>query len=148
MRIGIANDHRGFKLKQKLAKYLINRGYNVVDYGTDSDKSVDYPDYAIKIGKGIQKKEIDLGLVICGTGIGISIATNKLKGIRCAKVCSVREAKMAKSHNDANVIAINGNMCFLIAKRIVNAFIITDFSNEERHIRRINKIIKIEEENL
>ncbi|MGI6324924.1 MAG: ribose 5-phosphate isomerase B [Bacilli bacterium] len=148
MNIGIASDHRGYKLKEKLTKYLMKKHYNVINYGTDSIESVDYPDYAIKIGDGINKKEIDLGIIICGTGIGVSIVCNKIKGIRCAKVNNIKEAKMARAHNDANVLAIGSDLWLITAKDIVDAFINTPFSNEERHINRIAKITKIEEGNL
>lgn len=148
MNIGIASDHRGYKLKEKLTKYLMKKHYNVINYGTDSIESVDYPDYAIKIGDGINKKEIDLGIIICGTGIGVSIVCNKIKGIRCAKVNNIKEAKMARAHNDANVLAIGSDLWLITAKDIIDAFINTPFSNEERHINRIAKITKIEEGNL
>ena len=106
MKIGIASDHRGYKIKEMLKDYLDNV-YEVVDYGTDSDESTDFPIYAKKLGKGIQKKEVDLGIAICGTGIGMSICLNKMKGIYCAKVSNESEAILCKSHNNANVIALS-----------------------------------------
>ena len=145
MKIGIASDHRGFLLKQKLTNYLEKKGYNVINYGTDSNESVDYPDYAFKLCNGIISKECDFGIAICGTGIGISIACNKVKGIRCAKVSNEKEAIMTRKDNDANVLAIGADTSIFEAKDIVDAFLITNFTNDERHIRRIKKIMDYED---
>ena len=139
--IGIASDHAGFELKEKLKKEL--KDYQIIDYGTMVDTSVDYPDYAFKIGESIANKGIKLGILICKTGIGMSIACNKVRGVRCAKVDNVEEAKLTRLHNNSNVIAIsalNKN-----ALEIVKTFLDTEFSNEERHIRRINKKTEYEE---
>ena len=144
MQIGITNDHRGLVLKQTLTNYLENKGYNIIDYGTDSDDSVDYPDYAFKLGKSLQKKDIDLGIAICGTGIGMDIALNKVKGIRCAKASNEEEAILARSHNDANALALSAKISSDIAKDIVDKFINTNFSNDKRHIERIQKIKEYE----
>ena len=138
---GIASDHAGFELKEKLKKEL--KDYQIIDYGTMVDTSVDYPDYAFKIGESIANKGIKLGILICKTGIGMSIACNKVRGVRCAKVDNVEEAKLTRLHNNSNVIAVsalNKN-----ALEIVKTFLDTEFSNEERHIRRINKITEYEE---
>ena len=107
MKIGIATDHRGVDLKQKLIIFLTEKGYNVVDYGTNSSDSVDYPDYAFKVGEAVRDKKIDQGILICGTGIGMSIALNKMKDIYCAKVSTNSEAALAKSHNNANALALS-----------------------------------------
>ena len=147
MKIGISSDHRGYKLKSKLIKYLKSKGCNVIDYGTNSEEAVDYPDYAYKLCKGLIDKEVELGIAICGTGIGISIACNKLKGIRCAKVDNSKDAKMSKLHNNANIVAFSANKFLFEAKDIVDEFIETKFSNEERHILRINKITELENNN-
>lgn len=144
MKIGITNDHRGLVLKQTLTNYLEKKGYNIIDYGTDSDDSVDYPDYAFKLGKSLQKKDIDLGIAICGTGIGMDIALNKVKGIRCAKASNEEEAILARSHNDANALALSAKISSDIAKDIVDKFINTNFSNDKRHIERIQKIKEYE----
>ena len=144
MKIGINNDHRGLVLKQTLTNYLENKGYNIIDYGTNSDNSVDYPDYAFKLGKSLQKKDIDLGIAICGTGIGMDIALNKVKGIRCAKASNEEEAILARSHNDANALALSAKISSDIAKDIVDKFINTNFSNDKRHIERIQKIKEYE----
>ncbi len=148
MNVGIASDHKGYELKQKIAEILIELGYNVINYGTDSTEMVDFPDYALKIGDAIKDNNIVMGILICGTGIGISIACNKIKGIRCAKVNNILEAELSRFHNNANVIAINGDLKFEIAIQVIEKFLTTDFSNEERHIIRINKINKIENDNL
>ncbi len=140
MKIGIATDHHGIKQKIKLIKYLEKKGHIVINYGTDNDNSVDYPDYAFIVGSKINDGEIDLGILICGTGIGMCIAANKVKNIRCAKVDSVKEAKLSKMHNSANVISISSSMSLIKMKDIIDAFIKTPFSNVERHQLRIDKI--------
>lgn len=142
MKIGIGNDHRGVKLKEKIMKYLHDNGITCINYGTDSEESTDYVDYAVKVGNAINNKEIDLGLLICGTGIGMSIAANKIKGIRCARVVNVNETVLAREHNMANVIALSENTPDY--ENIVKTFINTKESTEERHIRRVNKIMDIE----
>ena len=108
MKIALASDHRGYHLKQELIKEL-EKSYEIIDLGTNSEEQVDFPIYGIKLGETIQNKEADLGIAICGTGIGISIAANKVKGVMCAKINSEEEAILAKQHNNANVIALSGN---------------------------------------
>ncbi len=144
MRIGITNDHRGLKNKILLEKFLTNIGYEVVDYGTKTDLPVDFPDYAFKLGEGIKNGEVDLGIAICGTGIGMSIALNKVKGIYCAKVSNVSEAILSKSHNDANVIALSEDIEGDQLKEIIVSFIDTPFSNVNKYIIRNNKIKDME----
>ena len=146
MKIAIASDHKGYHLKTSLITYLQKKGYEVLDLGTDSVLSTDYPKYAFKLGEAIQKKEADYGIVICGTGIGISIACNKVKGIRCAKVDNVKEAKLTRQDNDSNVLALNGSIMTFRAKDIVDVFFKTSFSNEERHIRRLQMIENYEKD--
>lgn len=138
MIVGIANDHKGLNCKQKLTKYLKEKGYTIVDYGCDTEDSVDYPNYAFQVGEAIQRNEIDRGILICGTGIGMSIACNKVKGVRCAKVSTFEEAKLTRLHNNANVLAIAHN-CENV-EMIVDTFLETEFSNEERHTRRVEMI--------
>lgn len=141
--IGIASDHAGYELKEKIKQFLHEMNYQVIDYGTMVNTSVDYPDYAFKVGESIASKGIQLGILVCKTGIGMSIACNKVRGVRCAKVDSVEEATLTRLHNDSNVLAIsalNPN-----ALEIVKTFLETKFSNEERHIRRIQKISEYEE---
>lgn len=143
--IGIASDHAGLELKEKIIIYLESLGYQVLDYGTNVNTSVDYPDYAFKIGESIVNRDIKFGILICKTGIGMSIACNKVKGVRCAKVDNIEEAKLTRLHNNSNVIAVsalNEN-----ALEIIKIFLETEFSNDERHIRRVEKIIRYEETN-
>lgn len=146
MKIGIASDHRGYALKGILIDYLKKAGYEVVDYGTDSDKSTDYPKYGLLLGEKVASGDVKFGIAICGSGIGISIACNKVKKIRCAKVNSVHEAYYTRVDNDANIVALSSDLSTFKAKRIVQKFINTDFSNEERHLKRINMISEYEEE--
>ena len=145
MKIGIASDHRGYDLKQKIIKDMKNIEF--VDFGTDSDKSVDYPDYAFKLCTGIINKKVDLGIAICGSGIGISIACNKVKGIRCARVTTIKDVKITKIDNNSNVIAFSSDINFDKIKRMIEEFINTPFSFDERHMRRINKISEYEKRN-
>lgn len=142
MRIGIANDHRGVKLKEKIMNYLHEKDIMCINYGTDSNESCDYVDYAIKLCNAVNNKEVDLGILICGTGIGMSIAANKVNGIRCARVVNSNEASLAREHNMANVIAIGENVNDVFD--IVDKFINTKESTDERHIRRVNKVVDIE----
>lgn len=142
--IGIGCDHAGLELKNELYKRLKELGYIVNDYGTSENVSVDYPDYAFKVGEGIVNKGINRGILICKTGIGMSIACNKVKGVRCAKVSNIEEAYLTRSHNDANVIAISADLDIEEAFDIIETFLKTDFSNDERHIRRVNKITEYE----
>ena len=144
MTIGITNDHRGVKAKQFLTEYLTVLGYNIIDYGTDSEEPADFPDYAKKLGLGLLNHEVELGIAICGTGIGMSIALNKMKGIYCAKVSTNSEAALAKSHNDANVIAISEELERDNMKEIIKTFIETPFSNIDRYKIRNQKIKDIE----
>ena len=145
MKIGIANDHRGYNLKEQIIDVLREK-YEIIDLGTDSNISVDYPDYAFKLGEKIRDKELDFGIAICGSGIGISIACNKVKGVRCAKVSTKEEAIYTRNDNDANIVALSEKTTKEEALDIINTFINTPFSNEEKHIRRIYKITKYEEQ--
>lgn len=147
MKIVIANDHRGVVLKNKLKKYLEKKKIEVVDLGAqDENVKVDYPEYGYKAGTAIVNKEADFGIVICGTGIGISIACNKVKGARCAKVDNVREALLTRKDNDANVLALNGSMPGYRAKDIVDTFLKTEFVPIERYENRIKQISNFEQE--
>ena len=146
MKIGIASDHRGYVLKKEIIKELENE-YEIIDFVTDIEERVDYPDYAFKLGKAIQNKDIDLGIAICGTGIGISIALNKVKGVLCAKISNKEEAKLAKEHNHANAIAFSGSTKIEEAKEMILTFLNSKPNNEQAHLNRINKILKYEEEN-
>ena len=142
MKIGIANDHRGVELKDYLLEKL--QEYEVVNLGTDTNESDDYPDFAFLLGEKVANHEFDYGIAICGSGIGISIACNKVKGIRCAKVSNIEEAKYTRIDNDANIVALSANTNQEDALKIVETFLNTDFSHEERHQKRIDKITKYE----
>ncbi len=142
MKIGIASDHRGYHVKEMLKDYYNN--YDIVDYGTNSEESADFPVYAKKLGTAIQNKEVDLGIAICGTGIGMSICLNKMHGVYCAKVCKESEAALCKSHNDANVVAISEELDKEEIIKIIDRFINTPFSNVNKYIRRNNMIKELE----
>ncbi len=145
MKIGIASDHRGYPLKEKIKKELKKKKYEVIDYGTDSTESTDYPDYAFKLGENVRDKNVDYGIAICGSGIGISIACNKVKGIRCAKVSNQDEAKVTREDNNSNIVAFSEKVPIEEALNIIETFITTDFSPLEKHHRRVEKIIAYEE---
>ena len=144
MKIGFASDHRGYQLKKYLIEEL-EKNYEIEDYGTYSEESVDYPDYAFILGKNVVNKNVDFGVAICGSGIGISIACNKVKGIFCAKVSNKEEAYYTRNDNNSNIVAFSEKTNKEEALEIVKTFVETPFSNEERHLRRINKITKYEE---
>ena len=146
MNIGIVSDHGGYELKQKLTKYLLKNGYNIKDYGTHSLESVDYPDYAFLLGEKIINKECDYGIAICKSGIGMSIACNKVKGIMCAKIDSIKDARLSKEDNGANVITLNSSKSFFIIKKMVLTYLKSESLIAQRHKDRINKIIKYENE--
>lgn len=145
MKLGITSDHRGYNLKEELIKKL-TKNYEIIDYGCKSTERVDYPDYAFKLGKALTNNEIDFGIAICGSGIGISIACNKVKGIRAARVLTLEDVKETRLDNDANIICLNENMNIEESYNLVINFITTPFSLEERHIKRINKIKEYEEQ--
>ncbi len=145
MKIGFASDHRGYKLKEYLKKELSE--FEIVDYGTDSEESTDYPDYAFKLGESVVKGDVDFGVAICGSGIGISIACNKVKGVRCAKVTTPEEAMYTRNDNNSNIVAFGEKTTEEDALNIVKTFINTPFSNEEKHQRRIDKMTAYEEGN-
>ena len=146
MKLGITNDHRGYKLKVELLEKL-KKDYEVIDYGAKGTENVDYPDYAFKLGEAIVNKKIDFGIAICGSGIGISIACNKVKGIRAARVLSIEDVLETRNDNDANIICLNEKMSVDDAYNLIITFITTPFSIEERHIRRVNKIKEYEANN-
>lgn len=146
MKIIIGNDHRGLKLKNTILKYLLSKKYDVENVGTDTKDPANYPEYALKVCDKVKETE-GLGILICGTGIGMSIVANKLNGIRCGKVNSIEESMLTKSHNCANVIALSEKLSKRKAIKIVETFINTPNSKEERHKKRLEEIRKIEESN-
>lgn len=145
IKIGIASDHRGYILKGQIIDRLMDK-YDITDCGAYSEGFADYPDYAFKLGNLVADKDVDFGIAICGSGIGISIACNKVKGVRCAKVSTPEEAEITRNDNDANIVAFSASTSLDNALKIIDKFINTPFSNEERHQRRIDKITRYEEE--
>lgn len=136
--LAIACDHGGFELKQEILKHLEERGVDYKDFGCDSTEAVDYPIYARKVTSAILSGECENGILICGTGIGISIAANKVKGIRAALCTDCFMAEATRQHNDANILALGGRVVGPgLALKIVDTFLDTPFSNAERHMNRI-----------
>jgi ribose 5-phosphate isomerase B len=145
-RIAIGSDHAGFSVKEAIRKYLETTGYAVDDQGTSSEESVDYPDYGKAVGERVASKQADLGIAVCGSGIGISIAANKVPGIRAALAHDVMTARLAREHNDANVLALGGRVVTAeAAVRMVQTFLTTAYLGG-RHQRRLDKITAMEEE--
>lgn len=144
MKIGIASDHRGYKVKEKLKKYFDKKNIEYVDYGTDSIEVVDYPLFAKELCKGVLSKDVEMGILICGTGIGMSIVANKFKGIMCAKVDNSDEARLAKEHNHANIISFSAKKTMWEIKDIVDAYLRSEYLKDERYLRRIEEIEKME----
>ena len=139
--IAIGSDRGGFELKQKVIAHLKEQGKEVKDFGTYSLDSCDYPDYGRAVGEAVASGQCEKGIVICTTGIGISITANKVPGIRCALCHNTTTARLTREHNDANVLAIGAAMVGeIVAMDIVDTFFATDFSHGERHQRRIDKI--------
>lgn len=138
--IAIACDHGGYELKLQIIKYLEKEGLEYTDFGCNGE-SVDYPIYAQKVGRAIQNGECEKGILICGTGIGISIAANKMPGIRCALCSDCFSAEATRLHNNTNVVALGGRVIGPeLAVKIVDTWLNTPFSNDERHIRRIDML--------
>ena len=147
MKISIGCDHSALYLKNVLIDYLKNEGHEVTDRGTYTKDSCDYTDFGYRVAKDVQEGKADRGIVICFTGIGMSIIANKVKGVRCALVGSKDAAQLTREHNDTNCLALSAKYTgYALAKEIVDIWLNTDFSNNERHLRRINKITKYEEE--
>ncbi|MHB8130658.1 MAG: ribose 5-phosphate isomerase B [Mobilitalea sp.] len=139
--IAIGNDHTGYALKKVIMEYFDEKGIEYKDFGCGDLHSSNYPDYAKAVGRAIQKKECNLGILICGTGIGISIAANKMKGIRAALCHDCFSAEATRLHNDANILAMGARVIGVgHALKIVDTFISTKFSQDERHIRRIKML--------
>ncbi len=143
MIIGIGSDHGGYELKESIKEYLAQEGIQFIDYGTNSLESVDYPDYGKKVADAVLANEVDRGILVCGTGIGISIVANRIKGIRCALCTDTFSARMSREHNNANILALGGRVVGTgLALDIVNIFLETEFQGG-RHETRINKIDEI-----
>ena len=144
MRISIGSDHAGFEMKEKLEEHLRDAGHEVVDVGTHDADSVDYPDLAAAVGRAVAGGEAERGVLVCGSGIGVAIAANKIDGIRAANVYDPEMARMSRLHNDANVVTMGGRyLPEEVARDIVDTFLDTTFEGG-RHQRRVDKITELE----
>lgn len=147
MKISIGCDHSALELKNYLCEYLKGLGHEVIDRGTYTKDSCDYTDFGYKVAKDVSNHTVDKGIVICFTGIGMSIIANKVKGVRCALVGNKDAAELTRLHNDSNVLALSAKYTgMVLAKEIVDVWLNTEFSHNERHQRRIDKITKYEGE--
>ena len=145
MKIAIACDHGALTLKNKLVSHLTAKGYEMVDFGTHTLDSCDYPDFAAPAAKAVAAGECEKGIVLCTTGIGVSITANKVDGIRCALLSDVMSARMTREHNDTNMMAMGaGVVGEMLALEIADTWLGTEFSHEERHQRRIDKMMALE----
>jgi ribose 5-phosphate isomerase B len=146
VRISLGSDHAGFGLKQHLVAFLQAQGHEIVDCGTDSDESVDYPEFCADAGRAVVRGEADLGIVMGGSGQGEQLAANKVKGVRAALCNDLYLARMARSHNDANVLSIGARVVGIgLAEEIVTTFLTTEFEGG-RHQRRVDQVMAIENE--
>ena len=144
MKIAIGNDHGGVELKRHLVQYLEGKGFEVVNFGSDVTESTDYPIYAERVSKAVVSGECDKGILICGTGIGISISANKIHGVRCALCSEPVSAQLARQHNDANIVAMGARTIGpVMAEEIVDVFLSTEFQGG-RHQRRVDKIMMLD----
>ena len=144
MTIYIAADHLGIEVKHNLIEYLKSNGLNIKEIGIDNSELDDYPDFAFKLCELVKKEENSLGILICGNGVGMSIAANKVNGIRCVRAVDTDDAFKGKHHNGANVLAIGANLGMDLIKEIVDTFITTKPATIDRYLRRIDKIINYE----
>ena len=145
MKIALGADHAGFELKEKIKHHLVSSGIQVRDEGTNSGDSVDYPDFARLVGEDVVEKRADLGVLVCGTGIGMSMSANKVAGVRAANVSNEFEAQMAREHNDANVLTLGARVLDeATAVKVVETWLHTAFAGG-RHQRRVDKIMQIEQ---
>ena len=145
MKIAMGADHGGYSLKEVVKKHLVEAGHEGLDLGTHDTESCNYPVYAEKVAYAVADKDADLGVLICGTGLGISIAANKIDGIRCALLSDLKSAEMTRLHNDTNMMALGaGIVGENLALEIVDTWIGTEFSGDERHQRRIDKLMALE----
>jgi len=147
MKVAIASDHRGFHLKEKVISLLKSKGHAVVDDGPASEASVDYPDFAALVAKKVSGGEVDRGILICGTGIGMAISANKFPGVRAAACADEVTAELSRRHNDLNVLCLSGDLLSSrVTERVVEIWMATEFEGG-RHARRVDKIAELEREN-
>ncbi len=145
MKIAIASDHRGVEYKKEVIEFLKNKNYEIIDCSPENTPTDDYPDFAFKVCHKVVEKEAEIGILVCRTGIGMSIAANKVKGIRCAKINSVEDATLCRNDNGANVMTFNYTDDMENIKKYIEAFLKAEVLNDDRHKRRVNKIIKYEQ---
>ncbi len=146
MKISIACDHGALALKEAVKAHLLNKGYEVRDFGTHTAASCDYPDFAGPAARAVADRECEKGIVLCTTGIGVSICANKVKGIRCALLSDVMSARLTREHNDTNMMALGAGVVGQnLALEIVDTWLGTEFSGDERHQRRIDKMMALED---
>lgn len=144
MKIAIGNDHSAVEMKNEIKKYIEEKGYEVINFGTDTEESCDYPLYGEKVGRAVVNGEADLGILICGTGVGISLAANKVKGVRAVVCSEPYSAKLSKMHNNTNILAFGARVVGIeLAKMIVDEWLNAKFEGG-RHERRVNLISEIE----
>lgn len=148
MKLLIGSDHAGYKLKEDIKKFAKKLGHEILDYGTNSEEPVDYPDISERLAKDVVRQN-EKGILVCGSGTGMSISANKIKGARAALCYDEFTAKVSREHNDANILCLAGrDMTLVQARRITKAWLEAEFSGEERHRRRVEKIKRIETKNL
>jgi len=145
MRVALSADHAGFEMKETIKGWLADDGHAVIDLGTDSNESVDYPDFAAAVGRAVVSGRADRGIIVCGSGAGAAIAANKLDGIRCAQANDSYTAHQAVEHDDVNVLALAARVTgAAVIEEIVSAFIGASFMPKERYVRRLNKVLDLE----
>ena len=146
MRVGIATDHGGFDLKNELADYLRHAGHEVVDFGASTlDPGDDYPDFVIPLAQAVAAGKVERGLAVCGSGVGASVCANKIGGVRAALIEDHYSAHQGVEHDDMNILCIGGRvMGFVVARELVDAFLAAKFTQEERHVRRLRKVVALE----
>ena len=146
MKISIGCDHGAIDLKNIVVEHLTKKGYEVADFGTYTTASCDYPEFAAAAARAVASGECEKGIVLCTTGIGVSITANKVKGIRCALLSDVMSARLTREHNDTNMMALGAGIVGKnLALEIIDTWLTTEFSHDERHQRRINKLMAVEE---
>lgn len=146
MKIGIGNDHSALEIKKEIMEFLHEKGHEILDYGTNCGDSCDYPEYGEIVGRAVVKGEVDQGILICGTGLGISLAANKVKGVRAAVCSEPYTARMARMHNNCSILALGARVVGAdLAKMIVDVWLNTEFEEGGRHQKRVDMITQVEE---
>jgi len=147
MKIAIGADHAGFELKNQLGDVLRQTGHDVCDFGTNSAESTDYPDYAVRVAKAVAAGTVERGVLVCGSGVGMSIAANKVRGVRAALGVSIEEVRLTRAHNNLNVLTLGARFTDPVkARELLRAFLETPFEDGGRHARRVAKITHMEDE--